>query len=294
MRLSFQKGSYSAAADTRGGELISFRDGAGTEYIWGGDPAYWSGRNPVLFPIVGTLKNNRVRFNGQEYEMSRHGFARDSEFTVAEQGGDFIVFELRESPDTLARYPFPFLLRIRHQLLEGGFATTFEVVNTGDSPLPFCVGAHTAFNCPLYSGERFEDYRLVFDREEDAGSLILTDSGTLRPGGLIPILRRTDTIPLSHEPFDKLDTLIFDDLRSRGVKLIHKDTGRGVHMAFEDFPMIAFWTRSNANAPYLCLEPWHGCAARDDESGEFSDKPHCITLDPGVGKSLTYTVKIMI
>lgn len=293
MQLFLQKGSYTAAADTRGGELISFRDGGGTEYIWRGDPACWSGRNPVLFPIVGTLKDGRVRINGQEYEMSRHGFARGSEFTVAEQGGDFAVFELRESPDTLARYPFPFLLRVRHQLLEGGFATTFEVVNTGGGPLPFCVGAHTAFNCPLHSGERFEDYRLVFDREEDSGSLALTGAGTLRPGGLVPILRGTDTIPLTHEPFDKLDTLIFDGLRSKGVKLVHKDTGRGVHMAFEDFPMIAFWTPANANAPFLCLEPWHGCAARDDESGEFSDKPYCITLGPGEGKSLTYTVKIV-
>lgn len=291
MQLSLQKGTYTAAADTKGGELISFQDAAGTEYIWRGDPAYWSGRNPVLFPIVGSLKDGRVRFNGQEYGMSRHGFARDSEFTVAEQGGDFVVFELRESPDTLARYPFPFLLRVRHQLLEGGFATTFEVVNPGGAPLPFCVGAHTAFNCPLHAGERFEDYRLVFDQEENAGSLALTGAGTLRPGEPVPILCGTDTFPLSHEPFDKLDTLIFDGLRSKGVKLIHKDTGRGVHMAFEDFPMIAFWTKSNAGAPYLCLEPWHGCAARDDESGEFADKPHCIILRPGESKALTYTVR---
>lgn len=291
MQLSLQKGPYTAVADTRGGELISFRDDAGTEYIWCGDPAYWPGRNPILFPIVGTLKDNRVRIGGQEYEMSRHGFARGSEFTVAERGEDFVVFELRENPDTLARYPFPFLLRVRHQLLDGGFATTFEVTNTGGAPMPFCVGAHTAFNCPLHSGERFEDYRLVFDREEDAGSLTLTAAGTLRPGAVIPILRGTDTIPLSHEPFDKLDTLIFDGLRSKGVRLVHKDSGRGVHMTFEDFPMIAFWTKSNANAPYLCLEPWHGCAAWDDESGEFSHKPHCITLSPGEGKALTYTVK---
>lgn len=291
MQLALRKGPYSAAVDTMGGELVSFRDAAGTEYIWSGDPAYWSGRNPVLFPIVGNLKNGRVRIGGREYEMARHGFARRSEFTIAEQGENFAVFELRESPDTLARYPFPFLLRVRHQLLEGGFSTTFEVVNTGDAPLPYCVGAHTAFNCPLHEGERFEDYRLVFDQVEDSDSLALTADGLLAPGKRVPILRQTDTIPLSHEPFDKLDTLIFDGLRSKGVKLMHKDTGRGVHMAFEDFPMIAFWTMSNANAPYICLEPWHGCAAWDDEDGEFTHKPHCITLRPGEGRALAYTVK---
>ena len=291
MQLTLQKGPYRAAVDTKGGELVSFQDPAGTQYIWHGDPAYWSGRNPILFPIVGSLKNNRVRINAQEYEMARHGFARGSEFTVAEQGEGFAVLELRESPDTLKHYPFPFLLRVRHQLLEGGFATTFEVVNTGDAPLPFCVGAHTAFNCPLYQGERFDDYRLIFDQEENSDSLGLTPEGLLAPGKVVPILRQTDTIPLTHEPFDKLDTLIFDGLRSKGVKLVHKDTGRGVHMDFKDFPMIAFWTAANANAPYICLEPWHGCAAWDDESGNFTDKPHCITLQPGGSKALAFTVK---
>ena len=291
MELTLQKGPYRAVLDTKGGELVSFQDAGRTEYIWSGDPASWSGRNPILFPIVGNLKGGRVRINGREYEMARHGFARRSEFTVAEQGDDFAVLELRESPATLSQYPFPFLLRVRHQLLERGFATTFEVVNTGDGPLPFCVGAHTAFNCPLHDGERFEDYLLVFDQTEDSDSLGLTADGLLAPGKRVPILRGTDTIPLSHQPFDELDTLIFDGLRSKGVRLVHKDTGRGVHMAFEDFPMIAFWTMSNANAPYICLEPWHGCAAWDDESGEFTDKSHCVTLQPGERRALTYTVE---
>lgn len=291
MQLTLQKGPCTAVVETKGGELVSFRDGGGTQYIWSGDPAYWSGRNPILFPIVGSLKNGRVRFNGREYEMGRHGFARGSQFTLAEQGEDFAVLELRENPDTLERYPFPFRLRVRHQLLEDGFSTTFEVCNTGNAPLPFCVGAHTAFNCPLHEGERFEDYRLVFDQEEDSDSLALTADGLLAPGKRVPILRQTDTIPLSHEPFDRLDTLIFDGLRSQGVRLLHKDTGRGVRMEFGGFPMIAFWTKANANAPYICLEPWHGCAAWDDESGKFADKPHCITLLPGEDRSLTYTVK---
>lgn len=291
MQITLQKGRLQAAVDTRGGELVSFQDGAGTEYIWGGDPAYWAGRNPILFPIVGSLKNGRVRIGGQEYAMDRHGFARRSEFTLAEQGEDFAVLELRDSPDTLARYPFPFLLRVRHQLTQDGFSTSFEVKNPGDTPLPYCIGAHTAFNCPLYPGERFEDYQLVFDQPEDAGSLPLTPEGLLSAGPHIPVLQNSDTIPLSHEPFDRLDTLIFDGLRSKGVRLVHKDTGRGVHMAFDGFPMIAFWTAAHKNAPYLCLEPWHGCAAWEDEPGDFADKPYCVTLQPGEAKTLTYTVK---
>ena len=218
MQVTLQKGPFTAAVDTKGGELVSFRDGAGTEYIWGGDPAYWAGRNPILFPIVGSLKNGRVDIGGQIYEMSRHGFARGSDFTLAERGEDFAVLELRDSPDTLARYPFPFLLRVRHQLLEDGFATSFEVSNPGGQSMSFCVGAHTGFNCPLYPGERFEDYRLVFDQTEDAGSLPLTPEGLLSAGPRIPVLQHTDTIPLSHEPFDRLDTLIFDGLKSEAKR----------------------------------------------------------------------------
>lgn len=293
MHIQLQNGPCAAEIDTLGGELTSFRDGAGTEYIWGGDPAYWSGRNPVLFPIVGSLKDGRVRIQGREYEMGRHGFARRSQFTLAQQGPSHAVLELRENPDTLARYPFPFLLRVRHELLEDGFSTTFEMENPGDAPLPCCIGAHTAFRCPLYEGQRFEEYALVFDQVEDALSLPLTPQGLISTGAGIPILRGTDTIPLTHQPFDELDTLIFEGLRSTGVRLVHRDTGRGVRMDFQGFPMIAFWTPAHANAPFICLEPWHGCAALEGESGKLEDKPHCVTLEPGESAGFRYAVMVV-
>lgn len=291
MQYTLQNGTFTAAVDTKGGELVSFRDGAGTEYIWRGDPAYWAGRNPNLFPVVGGLRDGKVNIGGQAFSMNRHGFAREHEFTLTLQGEDFAVLELREDPDTLARYPFPFCLSMEHRLLPDGFSTAFTVSNPGDAPLPFCVGAHTAFNCPLYPGEQFEDYQLVFDCMEDSDSILIDSQGLLSPGPGLPMLRGTDTIPLRHEPFDKLDTLIFDGLRSKGVRLIHKDTGRGLRMEFQDFPMIAFWTPPHANAPFICLEPWHGCTALNNESGRFEDKPHCIILQPGESRTLTYTVK---
>ena len=290
MQVTLQKGPFTAAVDTKGGELVSFRDEAGTEYIWGGDPAYWAGRNPILFPIVGSLKNGQVDIGGQTYEMNRHGFARGSNFTLAEQGEDFAVLELRDSPDTLARYPFPFLLRVRHQLLADGFATSFTVSNPGEAPLPFCIGAHTAINCPLFPGERFEDYALVFDQPEDADTLLLTPEGLLRAGGREPMLRAGETA-LDYDTFRRLDTVIFQGLRSKSVALRHKGTGRGVSLDFSQFPMIAFWTKPGA--PFLCMEPWHGCAALDDESGRFQDKPHVVTLAPGERKDLAYTFTLL-
>ena len=291
MELQLRRGALTAAAETLGGELVSLRDGNGQEYIWGGDPAFWTGRSPVLFPIVGGLKGGKVSFGGREYAMGRHGFARRSEFTLADRGEDFVVFQLRESPETLAQYPFPFLLQVRHQLLDEGFETTFTVENPGDAPLPFCVGAHTAFRCPLSAEERFEDYRLVFDQPEALDSHLLTPEGVLQREKTTRFIDGGTTIPLDYGVFRQVDTMIFDGLRSKTVRLIGEKSGRGVEMDFGGFPMLAFWTKPGAS--FICLEPWQGCAAFDDESGEFTDKPHCVTLAPGERKRLSFQVRLL-
>lgn len=290
MSITLSTPSLTASVRPLGGELVSLQDSAGTEYIWQGDPAFWSGRNPILFPIVGSLKDGRVDINGQSFEMGRHGFARQSTFTLTDQAPDFAVLELRESPESLARYPFPFVLQVRHQLLANGFSTTFAVENPGPAPLPFCIGAHTAIRCPLLGGERFEDYELVFDQPEDADTLLLTPQGLLRGGGREPMLRGGKAV-LDYETFRRLDTLIFQGLRSQRVSLRHKETGRGVSLDFRGFPMIAFWTKPGA--PFLCMEPWHGCAAYTGETGRFQDKPHALTLAPGEWKELTYTFTLL-
>lgn len=290
MRLTLSNAALQAAVQTQGGELVSLRDRSGTEYIWQGDPAFWSGQNPLLFPIVGSLKDGRVDVNGKTFEMDRHGFARRSEFTLAEQGGDFAVLELRESPATLARFPYPFVLRVRHQLLEDGFSTAFTVENPGDAPMPFCIGAHTAINCPLFAGERFEDYVLTFQQRENGDTLLLSPQGLLRNGEREPMLR-DGNVSLDYAVFRRLDTLIFQGLQSKEVSLRHREAGHGVSLCFQDFPMVAFWTKPGGS--FLCMEPWHGCAALENESGRFQDKPHVIILAPGEKKELNYTFTLL-
>lgn len=282
--------SLTAAVQTHGGELVSLRDRSGTEYLWQGDPAFWSGQNPILFPIVGSLKDGKTDIGGETFEMGRHGFARQSEFTPVDQSQDHAVLELRESPETLAQFPFPFVLRVRHQLLTNGFSTTFTVENPGQQPLPFCIGAHTAIRCPLFPGERFEDYALTFHDCEDADTLLLTPQGLLRDGAKEPMLSG-GTVTLDYTAFQRLDTLIFQNLRSQSVSLRHKTTGLGVLLDFHDFPMLAFWTKPGA--PFLCMEPWHGCAAYESESGRFQDKPHVMVLAPGGRQELTYSFSLL-
>lgn len=292
MGIELRHGALCATAETAGGELVSLRKGE-TEYIWGGDPAHWSGRNPVLFPIVGNLKDATVRFRGRPFHMERHGFARRSTFTPVEQGEDLVVLQLRDRPETLAQYPFPFSLQVTHRLTDSGFSTSFRVENPGADPMPFCIGAHTAFRCPLHPGERFEDYELAFEASETGHALPLTPQGLLSAGAPQYFLNGARTLPLDYGVFAQLDTLIFQNLRSTAVSLRHRDSGRGVKMHFADFPLIAFWTHAGSKAPFLCLEPWHGCAAREDESGEFADKPCSILLEPGAHRTLTYSVELL-
>ena len=290
MTFELKKGELRATAQTKGGELVSVRSGSGREYIWEGDPAFWPGQNPVLFPIVGALKDGRVDIGGTVYKMGRHGFARGMEFTPVEQGEDFVTLELRESGETLERYPFPFSLKATHRLLDDGFSTTFTIANTGDNHMPFCIGGHTAIRCPLREGERFEDYELLFEEPEHADSHLLNAGGIIRHNGRRPMLNESGMLPLDYGSFAEMDTIIFSMLRSGKVSLLHRESGRGVCLDFHEFPMVAFWT--NPGAPYLCLEPWQGCAAYDNESGKFEDKPFCAILAPGKEKTLTYSFHI--
>jgi len=293
MELTLRKGTLTAVVTSMGGELVSLRDGDGVEYIWHGDAAYWPGRNPVLFPIVGKLKEGRAVSGNGPCEMLQHGVARKRDFTVAEQGESFVEFRLLSDEETLRQYPYAFDLRVRHTLTEEGFTTTFLVKNPGDVPMPFCIGAHTGFNCPLAEGEDFEEYALVFSRVEDADTVLVGEGGYLAHAPGEDVLHGTDTIPLRYEVFDRRDTLIFDGLRSETVKLVNRRTGRGVEMDISRFPMVAFWTPPEKRAPFICLEPWQGCSDYEDASGCFEDKPHCVTLVPGEAWEGAYTVKLL-
>lgn len=281
-----------AVADTRGAELISYRDDSGTEYIWNGDSAYWTGHNPLLFPIVGSLKNDEAQIEGGTYRMARHGFARRSDFEVAESGEHYIVFRLRDNAQTLAQYPYHFELLVRHELTSSGFTTKYTVNCTDNRPIQFCIGAHTGFMCPLHKNEKFEDYSLEFEKAEDLCSMMLTEDGLIDPEKATVLDKNARVLALDHKLFDD-DALIFKGLRSQSVALRHNTTGKGVKMNYAGFPMLGIWSKPHSDAPYVCIEPWVGHSADANDNGEFSDKPYVITLPAGKSYSIDYTVEIL-
>ena len=290
MEYTITRGGQTALITTAGGELISYLSGEGPEYIWQGDPAFWAGRNPILFPIVGKLREGQIQAGRHLCQMPQHGLARQREFTPVRQEEDSILLEQRSDSETLAAYPFPYLLQMRHSLVEGGFSTAATVTNIGEEEMPFCLGGHTAFRCPLYPGEQFEDYELVFDQPEPQPALVPTPEGLLSRRGAFSPMEDGRSIPLSYPLFDRAGTLVFDSPRSQGVSLRHKERGHGLRLDYSGFPMVAFWTPTELKAPFVCIEPWQGCAAFEDESGQFSQKPYAVLLAPGASWSMGYTV----
>ena len=292
MEYTLTFGRLKASVSSLGAELVSLIDAEGTEYIWQGHPSGWTGRNPNLFPVIGAVKPEGILYSGKAFPTPRHGFARHSEFSLIEKTESSVCLELRDSEASRELYPCSFRLRISHSLGESGFTTTYEVSNTGADDMHYCIGGHTAFNCPLRGEGDFSDWRIVFDENESADAMLPLPGGFISFENTMPAIMEGRYIPLDHSLHDRVDTLIFDGLRSRGISLVGP-SGRGVHMDFSGFPMIAFWTAPGKNAPFICLEPWAGCGAVDGESGEFADKPHAICLAPGESKTLSYTVCII-
>lgn len=206
-----------------GGSLHSIKDREGTEYLWQGDPAYWSGQAPVLFPICGSLRNDsaKVGISGK-MEMPRHGIVRKREFICAEQTGHSITFVFNSNEETMEKFPYRFQLAIKYTLNENEIITEYIVENHDQIKMPFQIGGHPGFHCPLLPEESYEDYRIVFEQEETCSvPTPVTETGLIDMEHRTPFLKQQKELPLSHELFAK-DAVILDELKSRRVTLCSK------------------------------------------------------------------------
>ncbi len=284
---------FTAKVNDFAGELISFQDKKNVDYIWTGDEKYWPKHTPFLFPIVSSLKNDTIEIDGKEYNMQKHGFVRNMQWEAVETNESSIVLKLISNEETLAQYPFKFKLLMRHELQENGFKTTFEIYNEDDKPMIFCVGGHPGFCCPLFDGESFSDYELIFEHSENPCAMLCDENSILQGERTQSLLTQNNTVlPLEYSLFDK-DAIIFDDVNSRKITLKHKEKGHGIHFEYENLNNIAVWSPPFKNAPFLCIEPWKGLPALANESGKFEDKPDSLMLEKKGVFSVSYTVKIL-
>ncbi|MSP48748.1 MAG: aldose 1-epimerase family protein [Alphaproteobacteria bacterium] len=265
----------SAVVSSDGAELRSWRPAGGPELLWHGNPAHWPFWAPLLFPIVGTLKDDTYRWSGRTYRMFRHGFARFLPFARIIAGAHQATYALIDDAQTRAAYPFAFRLTVDYELSSASLDVGFAVENRGKEPMPYAVGFHPAFQWPFAGGAK-EDYRVEFEKEEAAEVPELTAAGlvrrSLRPSPLDG--RRLDLRP---ELFAG-GAWVFVDANSREMTFVAKD-GSAIVMMVEEFPHLVVWTKPMA--PYISLEAWTSHSDLVDADGDFATKPGMRLLPPG-------------
>ncbi len=279
--IHLKKGDSTAAISTLGAEMIAYKDALGRNRLHDGDPAVWAGFGPILFPTIGTCKNGQITVDGKDYPMLKHGFVRGSLFTVSKKTAASVELKLTQNEETLKSYPFEFVLTLRHTLIDNGFLSEMEVENRSDRPMPFLLGGHPAFKCPVNPGESFDDYALYFEKTETGRQVLVNQHALVYKEAVCEKLKDSDLWPLDRAYLAGIDTLMLTNVNSGSVKLLNQKTGKGLNFSFPGFPVLAIWTKPHVDGHYLCLEPWYGIPSWENEDCELGQRPFALTLKPG-------------
>jgi galactose mutarotase-like enzyme len=237
--------------------------------------------------MVGTLKENRYEYKGQSFSMGRHGFARDKVFKVTGQSQYSITFSIESDEDTLRIYPFHFSFSITYTLNQDELFVAYRVQNKETDSLFFSVGGHPAFRVPLVPGTSYDDYHLLFEKEENAGRWPISKDGLIEKKPQ-PLLQQTRMLPLSKELFNK-DALVLKNLQSNWVELVSDKTPHGLHFTFTGFPYLGLWAAPGAD--FLCIEPWCGIADSVDADQQLAHKEGIIQLPRGEEFNIQWTAR---
>ncbi len=274
---------FRVSARTTGAELCTFcetTEAGEYEHLWQGDPAIWSGQSPLLFPIVGKLRDDTYVLDDKPYHMPKHGFAKKAEFALESAKDGEMTFLLTDSPETHGGFPYQFALRVVYRLTDNGFVMTYRVTNPGDKTMYFSIGAHPAFRIAL--GDK-----VVMDREETLGAYKL-GADFLRAKTLQPVFDHSRELVITEELF-KEDALIFDGMVSRGATVMRAD-GHHVHVDFGGAPTLGIWAKPGA--PYVCIEPWYGIDDSCDAGRDIKKKYRILAL--GAGETFVFPVTVTV
>lgn len=288
-------GGLSATVDAVGAELTSLALD-GTEYLWQADPAWWGRHAPVLFPIVGTLRDDSATSAAGTCRMGRHGLARSIEHELVSCTGSSLTYRLDASAQTFSAYPYRFRLEMTYALeAPATLSQTFCVTNAGEREMPFCLGGHPAFNVPVVAGEHFEDYELRFARPWVADSPVLGPDGLLDYGRQVRVVDGLGALPLTHELFVH-DALVLEGVPGDTVTLAGP-SGHGVRVDFAGFDHLGVWSAQPSTdgrpCPFVALEPWCGTATRSDEDDVLEHKQNVIVAAPGQTVERTFRVTLL-
>lgn len=263
----------------------------GKDYLHNSDPKFWGRSAPLLWPNIGTIKNGVATIDGISYPMKKHGFLRDTLCNFLSQSDNKITFAVSANENTLKLYPYNFTILITYELLEQSLHSNLEFINNSLTPMPFNLGLHPAFKVPLEENESFEDYKIIFDvpGTYEMPTVNLTD-GTIDYDNRCRTFTNLKELPLNYSDYD-YDALVFEDIKSHLITLTNKSETHGVIFNFEDFPMLGIWTPNHIKSPFICLEPWIGCADAPTSNGDFKTKRDLIYVQPKDSKVIKYSLK---
>lgn len=287
---ALSNGILTVSVSEFGAELQSIKKN-GHEYLWQGDPAFWGRRSPVLFPIVGSVWEKKFRVNGKEYEMGQHGFARDTEFTLASETHDEVWYRMESSESTLQVYPWHFILEVGYRLHENSLDVMWKVTNTGSDEMFFQIGAHPAFNYPDYDPQKPERGFFVLDRKDTLQCIRIKEKGCVDAGVKHPLVLEDGILPLNRKTYDEIDTFILEDGQVSEVALLRPDKSPYLTVSF-NAPVLGLWSPPGKNAPFVCIEPWFGRCDRANYDGEFKDRDWVNCLASAETFSASYTITI--
>jgi len=284
--VSLVSDELSADVALLGAELRRLDDAVGNALLWDGDPAFWTGRAPLLFPIVGGLAGDAFRHGGRTYGLPRHGFARRSTFSVVERDTAHVTLRLEDDDATRAVWPFAFRLDVTHALAGPRLTTTAVVTNRADEAMPVAFGFHPAFRWPLPGAGPRGAHVVRFERPEPAPVRRLDGAGLMDPRPR-PSPVAGDTLALDDALFAE-DALIFDRLESRRLSYGAGDVA--LDIAFDGMPHLGLWTRPGAG--FLCIEPWQGHADPVGFDGDLAEKPGMVRLAPGEARTFAMSATL--
>ncbi|MDF2541625.1 MAG: Aldose 1-epimerase [Herbinix sp.] len=280
--------------DDLGAELTSVLDQkTNKEYLWNADPAYWKRHSPILFPIVGSVKNKTYTYQGKEYTLPQHGFARDAQFICISQSENEIWFRLEATEETLKVYPFLFALEIGYQLIDRSVKCLWKVMNQDTSVMYFSIGGHPAFYCPLDPSHNQNEYYFGFDQKDPLHYILVDNQGFAvnKPFEEQYILDTDQGVcPIDPHMFDH-DALIIEHHQCHEVSLLDPSKKPYVTVTF-DAPLFGLWSPTGKNAPFICIEPWYGRCDNSDFFGSLEEKAWINSLAAGDIFSTFYTITI--
>jgi galactose mutarotase-like enzyme len=285
--IQITSGELSAAIDPHGAHLSLLRDAQGRDLLWDGNPAFWSGRAPLLFPIVGMLREGHYRLGSKRYALPRHGFARNRDFEVLEASATSAALRLSADAETLSLFPFHFELEVRFTVQAATLTITVSIRNLGAGPMPASFGFHPGFRWPLPYGQPKAAHTIAFEADERGSVRRLNPDGLLSPQPHpTPIADRR--LALTDDLFRE-DVLILDPVCSQSVTYGAPGAPR-LRIAFPDTPLLGLWMKPGGD--FICIEPWHGVSDPEDFKGEFTAKPGIFSVPPGGAQQISLQIEL--